>query len=67
VHKVKAGGGGFASHLGFVEIHQAFVEACRDGRRLPSDVRDCVDATLIAIVAEQAMKEGGVLEVPRVG
>lgn len=64
VHRIDAEIDGFGSHTGFVEQHSAFVEACRNGTRPASDVRNCVEATLLAIAAEQAIKEGRVVDVP---
>ncbi len=51
-------------HAGFIQEHQAFLAAMRNGTRAPSDVRECVYGTLLAIAAEQAIKQGGVVEVP---
>ena len=52
-------------HAGFIQEHQAFLAAVRDGIRAPTNVRQCVGGTLLAIAAEAAIKRGGVVEVPR--
>ena len=64
VHKVKAKfGEGWGNHLGFDEIHEAFVEAVRGNKRPLTTVRDCVDGTLLAIAAEESIKRGSVVEI----
>jgi predicted dehydrogenase len=64
VHKVQAKfGEGWGSHLGFDEIHEAFVDAVLANRRPLTTVRDCVDGTLLAIAAEESIKRGSVVEI----
>jgi len=54
---------GWGAHNGFVEAHDAFFRACGKGERALTDVRDCVDGTLLAIAAEEAIKAGTVVQV----
>ena len=54
---------GFGSHVGYIEEHLAFVEACRTGERPLTDVRDCVDATLLAVAAERAIKDRTIVDI----
>ncbi|MBI4664669.1 MAG: Gfo/Idh/MocA family oxidoreductase [Verrucomicrobia bacterium] len=56
-------GEGWGGHLGFAEIHEAFLKAIL--RREPplTTVRECVDGTLLAIAAEESIKRGRVIEV----
>ena len=64
VHKVEAKfGEGWGSHLGFDEIHKAFVQAVLENKRPLTTVRDCVDGTLLAIAAEESIKRGSVVEI----
>jgi predicted dehydrogenase len=49
--------------IGFVEAHDEFLKCVREGRRPLTDVRACVDASLLAIAAEDAIKTGKVVEV----
>jgi predicted dehydrogenase len=49
--------------IGFVEVHDEFVKCVREGRRPLTDVRACVDGSLLAIAAEEAIKTGTVVEV----
>ena len=63
VHAVEARRGfGFGGHLGFVEIHQAFLDAILEGRRPLTTVEDCVDGTLLAIAAEESIRRGAIVE-----
>jgi hypothetical protein len=48
--------------IGFVEAHDEFLKCVREGRRPLTDVRSCVDASLLAIAAEEAIKSGKVVE-----
>ena len=62
VHKVQAKfGEGWGSHLGFDEIHEAFIQAVLENKRPLTTVRDCVDGTLLAIAAEESIKRGSVV------
>jgi len=64
VHKVKAKfGEGWGNHLGFDEIHEAFVEAVSGNKRPLTTVRDCVDGTRLAIAAEESIQRGRVVEI----
>lgn len=59
VHKVQAKAGeGWGNHLGFDEIHREFVECLRSNRKPLTGVRDCLEATLLAIAAEESIKGG---------
>lgn len=51
-------GEGWGNHLGFDEIHEAFVAAVKKRKRPLTGVRDCLDGTLLAIAAEKAVKLG---------
>jgi len=63
VHKVHSPAGeGWGNHLGFDEIHTAFLDAVLDGKPYLSSVRDCLDGSLLAIVAEESIKKGRVIE-----
>jgi len=58
VHKVNAKPGeGWGSHLGFDEIHQEFVKCVLENRPPLTSVKNCVDGTLLAIAAEEAIKK----------
>ena len=62
IHHIPGRKVGWGAHHGFVEAHDAFFKACR-GERALTDVRDCVDGTLLAIAAEEAIKSGTVVNV----
>jgi predicted dehydrogenase len=62
VHHVPGRKVGWGAHHGFVEAHEAFFKACH-GERALTDVRDCVDGTLLAIAAEEAIKSGTVVTI----
>jgi predicted dehydrogenase len=63
VHKVEAKfGEGWGNHLGFDEIHEAFVQAVVAGKRPLTTVGDCLDGTLLAIAAEESIRRGAVVE-----
>ncbi len=51
-------GKGWGNHLGFDEIHQAFIAAIRENRPPLTTVRDCLEGTLLAIAAEKSIKTG---------
>lgn len=54
---------GWGDHLGFVEIHEAFLNAVLKGERPLTAPADCVDGTLLAIAAEEAIQRQTVVEV----
>lgn len=59
IHKVKAKRGiGWGGHLGFAEMHPAFIKAIRTGRQPLTTVANCIDGTLLAIGAEQSIRTG---------
>ena len=63
-HKIESKRGeGWGNHLGFDEMHAAFLDAALDGKRPLTAVADCVDATRICIAAEESIKKGAVVEV----
>jgi hypothetical protein len=43
-------------------MHQAFIQAVLDGKKPLTTVRDCVDGTLLAIAAEESIREGRIVE-----
>jgi predicted dehydrogenase len=62
VHQVEAQAAvGWGGHLGFAEIHEAFLAAAIDGKAHLTGVKDCVDGTRLAIAAEEAVKTGTVV------
>lgn len=62
VHPVDAKAGtGWGGHLGFAEIHEAFLDAVIEGRPHLTPVSDCVAGTRVAIAAEQAVASGAVV------
>jgi hypothetical protein len=63
VHQVPGRKVGWGAHHGFVEAHDAFFRAVEKGERAMTDVRDCVDGTLLAIAAEEAIAKGTVVTV----
>jgi predicted dehydrogenase len=64
VHGVKAKPGeGWGSHLGFDEIHQEFVRCILEKREPLTSVANCVDGTLLAIAAEEAIKKRSIVEI----
>lgn len=63
IHKVAAKfGEGWGNHLGFDEIHVEFVNCILEKRQPLTSVRNCVDATLLAIAAEESIKKQQVVE-----
>ncbi len=56
-------GGGWGGHLGFVEMHEAFLQAVLNGRRPLTCVRECVDGTLLAIAAEESIRRRGLVKI----
>jgi predicted dehydrogenase len=66
IHEVKAKHGeGWGSHLGFDEIHEEFVRCIVENRQPLTSVENCVDGTLLAIAAEEAIKKQKIVEVGR--
>ena len=64
IHKVPARfGEGWGNHLGFDEIHSEFVQCIIEKRQPMTNVRNCVDATLLAIAAEESIKFGKMVEI----
>lgn len=63
VHHVPGKKVGWGAHHGFIEAHAAFFQAVAEKARPLTDVRYCVDGTLLAIAAEEAIRRGGVVEV----
>jgi predicted dehydrogenase len=64
VHKVHSPAGeGWGSHLGFDEIHTAFLDAVLDGKPHLTSVRDCVDGSLLAIAAEASIRQQSIVEI----
>ncbi|MBM3877346.1 MAG: Gfo/Idh/MocA family oxidoreductase [Verrucomicrobia bacterium] len=65
IHRVESRRGeGWGNHLGFDEMHAAFLDAVLDGRRPLTTVADCVDATRLCIAAEESIKNKSVVKVP---
>ncbi len=59
VHKVHSPAGeGWGNHLGFDEIHAAFLDAVINGTPHVTSVRDCLDGSLLAIAAEKSCISG---------
>jgi predicted dehydrogenase len=64
VHSVAAERGeGWGGHLGFAEIHEAFLKAILEKKPHLTSVRDCVDGTLLAIAAEESIKKRQIIDV----
>jgi predicted dehydrogenase len=63
VHHLPGRKVGWGAHHGFIEAHDAFFRAVEKGERPLTDVRDCVDGTLLAIAAEEAIGSGCVVTV----
>lgn len=62
VHAVEAKAGtGWGGHLGFAEIHDAFLDAVLDGRPHLTPVADCIAGTRVAIAAEEAVATGNIV------
>ena len=57
VIKVNAKRGvGWGGHLGFAEIHPAFIRAIQRGETPLASVPNCIDGTLLAIAAEESIR-----------
>lgn len=52
------------SHHGFLEEHDAFLDAVTSRKETLTSVRNCVHGTLLSILAEQSIKEGRIIPVP---
>ena len=64
VHTIEAKRGeGWGGHLGFAEIHQAFLDAILKNEPHLTSVRECLDGTLLAIAAEESIKRRCVVEI----
>lgn len=64
IHSIQAERGkGWGGHLGFTEIHEAFLRAILENKRPLTTVRDCVDGTLLAIAAEESIKKRAVIKI----
>jgi len=63
VHHLPGRKVGWGAHHGFVETHAAFLTSIAEKKRPLTDVRDCVDGTMLAIAAEEAIKTATVVEV----
>jgi len=64
VHKIDARRGeGWGGHLGFAEMHEAFVLAILENKPLLTTVLDCIDGTLLAIAAEESIKRGALQQI----
>jgi len=62
VHEVDAKAGtGWCGHLGFAEIHEAFLDAIIEGKAHLTSVEECVPGTRIAIAAEQSVASGQIV------
>jgi predicted dehydrogenase len=63
VHSITAKPGlGWGSHLGSEEIHQDFIDCILNHRQPLTSVRACLDATLLAIAAEQSIRDARIVE-----
>jgi predicted dehydrogenase len=64
VHSVASPRGeGWGGHLGFNEMHAAFIEAILRGGAILTGVSDCLDGTLLAIAAEESIRDRQVVEI----
>ena len=56
--RVKAKRGvGWGGHLGFAEMHPAFIKAVRTGQAPLTSVANTIDGTLLAIAAEESIRK----------
>ena len=51
-------GEGWGKHLGFDEIHDAFLNAILKKKRPLTTVSNCIDGTLLGIAAEESIRKG---------
>ena len=64
VIKVKAKRGvGWGGHLGFAEIHPAFIKAIRNGTQPLTSVANTIDGTLLAIAAEESIRKKKIITI----
>lgn len=63
IRKVAANfGEGWGNHLGFDEIHLEFVKCILEKSEPLTSVKNCVDATLLAIAGEEAIRKGEIVK-----
>lgn len=63
IHQVAAKfGEGWGNHLGFDEIHLEFINCLIEKRQPLTNVSNCLDATLLAIAAEESIKAGTMID-----
>jgi predicted dehydrogenase len=55
-------GEGWGGHLGFAEIHEAFLRAILQNDKPLTTVSNCLDGTLLAIAAEESIRHGRTVE-----
>jgi len=48
---------GWGGHLGFAEMHPAFIKALRSGVQPLTSVQNTIDGTLLAIAAEESIRK----------
>ncbi len=48
---------GWGGHLGFAEMHPAFIKAVRTGLQPLTSVENTIDGTLLAIAAEESIRK----------
>jgi hypothetical protein len=63
VHHVESAKSGRGSQFGWVEAHEGFFNTIKTGERAVTDVRDCVNGSLLAIAAEEAIQSGKIVDV----
>ena len=62
--RVKAKRGvGWGGHLGFAEIHPAFIKAVRSGTQPLTSVANTIDGTLLAIAAEESIRKKKIITI----
>ena len=63
VHAIESKAGvGWGGHLGFSEIHDAFVDAALEDKPVLTSVENCIDGTRLAIAAEQSIRDRSIIE-----
>ncbi len=63
-HKIESKQGvGWGGHLGFSEIHDAFVDAALEGKPVLTGVKACVDGTRMCIAGEESIREKRIVEI----
>ena len=64
VIRVKAKRGvGWGGHLGFAEMHPAFIKAVRTGQAPLTSVANTIDGTLLAIAAEESIRKRKIITI----